>query len=65
MAKQDPIDKLFDAFYECWDIGVDNIKVNKNGSKYIGNWTIQILDFRGKILAESKTANEKFREESK
>ena len=62
MAKQDPRDKLFDAFYDLVDSGYDNIKINKNGSKSIYNWTIQILDFRGKILAESKTANEKWRE---
>tara|TARA_B100001250_G_scaffold213635_1_gene183257 strand:- start:1903 stop:2100 length:198 start_codon:yes stop_codon:yes gene_type:complete len=55
MAKKDPIDKLFDAFYDLVDTGLTNIKINKNGSKDIGNWTIQILDFRGKILAESKT----------
>ena len=63
MAKKDPIDKLFDAFYECWDIGVDNIKVNKNHNKCIGNWTIQILDYKGKILHESKTPFSKAFEE--
>ena len=62
MAQQDSIDKLFDAFYDLVDTGLTNIKINKNGSKDIGNWTIQILNFRGKILAESKTANEKLRE---
>lgn len=64
MAQQDSIDKLFDAFYECWDTGLTNIKINKNHSKDIGNWTIQILDFRGKILHESKTPFRKHFEES-
>ncbi len=62
MKKQDPIKKLFDAFYDCVDTGLTNIKINKNGSKDIGDWTIQILDFTGKILEESKTANEKWQD---
>lgn len=57
--------RLFDAFYDLADSGHTNIKINKNGSKNICNWTIQTLDFRGKILEESKTPYEKWREESK
>ncbi|HAI36871.1 MAG TPA: hypothetical protein DCM40_01370 [Maribacter sp.] len=57
-------DRLFDAFDDLVDSGIDNIKINKNDSKSSFRWTIQILNHRGKILAESKSWLEKFREES-
>jgi hypothetical protein len=64
-SNYDASDRLFDAFYDLVDSGLDNIKINKNGSKNSYDWTIQVLDFRGNILTESKTWNERFKEENK
>lgn len=64
MDKQN-LNIFFNAFYDLVDSGLDNIKINKNGSKSICNWTIQILDFKSEILEESKSWTEKFKEEIK
>ena len=64
MAKQTASERLFDAFYDCVDTGLTNIKINKNRSKNSLNWTIQILDSKGNIIEESKNWHEKYASEN-
>tara|TARA_R110000803_G_scaffold110910_3_gene179369 strand:+ start:515 stop:727 length:213 start_codon:yes stop_codon:yes gene_type:complete len=53
-------EKLFSAFNELVDRGLENIKINKNKSKTSSDWTIQILDFKGDIIAESKSFSQNY-----
>ena len=48
---QKAIDKLFDAFHDVVDRGF-GVSINRNKSKSIFNWTIQILDGDKSIYLE-------------
>tara|TARA_R100000655_G_scaffold39601_1_gene74896 strand:+ start:49 stop:255 length:207 start_codon:yes stop_codon:yes gene_type:complete len=60
--EQSAQEKLFDAFYKLVDAGMDNIKINKNKSKRARDWTIQILDYEGNIVAESKSWSQNYQD---
>lgn len=60
--EQSAQEKLFSAFNELVDRGLQNIKINKNKSKKSTYWTIQILDFKGDIVAESKSWSQNYQD---
>ena len=60
---QKAIDKLFDAFHDVADRGF-GVSINRNKSKSIFNWTIQILDLNKSIYLEGRNHSEYRKKES-
>tara|TARA_R100001510_G_scaffold1369_1_gene1093 strand:- start:64 stop:264 length:201 start_codon:yes stop_codon:yes gene_type:complete len=57
--KQPASERLFDAFNDLVDNGISGVRIKKNKSKNIINWTIQILNVSGEVVAESESWNKR------
>ena len=57
--KQPASERLFDAFNDLVDNGIRGVRIKKNKSKNIINWTIQILNVSGEVVAESESWNKR------